>query len=370
MMHDVAERCVKDGGLPHRFIGEFFEIDGYTFMFNEGHADCMVADLYDIRETFLNGEVFTEIRVPLEYPLGAGESGTADIVGRTWRGVLHVEDWKFGEGIIVEAEMNFQGMLYAAGALQKIYPEAWENPTQRVVIRIRQPRVMGGGSTWETTVGFLRQWCEEVVVPKIAEINEGRGVFQPGEKQCRFCKARLGNSDLGIEPCAAYQNHNLEFARKVFGNLDLAAGLGAEPEPTKQRELTPEIRVWLLDHADMFKDWLADLADQARADLERGRKHLVPGKKLVLGRSGPTRYKQPVQAEVVAERFLGDEGFERKLRTPTQMKDRLGEHAFDLLFGGLYEQPAGRPVIVDESNPKPAIPTMADKIGPIPKESE
>lgn len=370
MLHEVAERCLINGGLPYQYVGEIFEIDGYVFVFDKDHADCMIADLYDIRETFLNGVLYPETRVKLDYPLGPGESGTADIIGRTWRGVIHVEDWKFGEGVIVDAEWNEQGMLYAVGAIQAFFPEAWDERDQKVVIRIRQPRIMGAGSSWETTVGELRDWCEDTVKPKIAEIREGRGVFNPGPKQCHWCPRRRGHRDLGIEPCAAYNQFNLDIAKQAFGEVEIASILGTEPERTPPKSLSPELRVWLLDHADMFKTWFDELADDARADLERGRFDQVPGKKLIAGRAGHRKFRDERQVSAYARSVTGEKAFETKLKSPAQLEKVHGEILFDLLYGGAYEQPAGKPVIVDLSNPKPALPPVTEALGPIPNESE
>lgn len=370
MLHEVAERCLINGGLPYQYVGEIFEIDGFVFVFDKDHADCMIADLYDIRETFLNGVLYPETRVQLDYPLGPGESGTADIIGRTWRGVIHVEDWKFGEGIIVDAEWNEQGMLYAVGAIQAFFPESWDDRDQKVVIRIRQPRIMGAGSSWETTVGELRDWCEDLVKPKIAEIREGRGVFNPGPKQCHWCPRRRGHREKGIEPCAAYNQFNLDIAKQAFGEIEIASILGTEPERTPPKSLSPELRVWLLDHADMFKEWLGELADDARADLERGRFDQVPGKKLIAGRAGHRKFRDERRVSAYARSVTGEKAFETKLKSPAQLEKVHGEILFDLLYGGAYEQPAGKPVIVDLTNPKPALPPVTEALGPIPNESE
>ena len=368
MLHEVAEECLLDGGEPHRYIGRKYDIDGFDDLeVTKDMADSMVADLYAVRDDFIDGEFHVESRVPLDFPLGPGESGTADIVGLTWRKIIKVKDWKFGEGIIVDAEWNEQMMLYGIGAIVKHYPEYIDKPETPVELEILQPRIRGAGSTWCTTVGELWKWAEEEVVPKIEIINAGKGTFNPGPKQCFWCDGKKGAPELGIKRCAAYELYNLNIARKAFGDLDAAALLGVDPTPTVVKEVEPEMRVWLLDNADMFTSWLADLKDIVHKDLEAGRDDQAPGKKLVQGRMGHRKYNKDRidEIEELARQQLEDEAYDTNLKSPAQLKKALGEDVFDLLFSDLITQDRGQPIIVDIGHPKPALKTLKEAFGKI-----
>lgn len=367
MLHEIAERCLLDGGDPHRFIGEKFEIDGHHLEMTKDMADCMVADLYDVRDIFTDGELHIETRVKLDWPLGEGESGTADISGKTWNGIIRIDDWKFGEGIKVDAEHNEQMSLYGIGAILEFWPD--DPPDTKVHLTIRQPRIRDGNSTWETTIGELMTWAEEVVVPAIAEIKSGTAPFNPGPKQCYWCPAKKGNIDLNIPPCAAHEQFNLGIARRMFTDLDVASLLGAEPTEVPTSSVDPHMRIWLLDHADMFTDWLKDLKDQIHNDLEAGRDHMAPGKKLIEGRAGHRKYKESEQATVekLARQQLGDGAYDVSLKSPAQLEIALGKPLFDLLFDGLVEQSRGKPIIADMGHPKPALPSLRQQLGSIPE---
>lgn len=372
LMHDIADRCLKDGGDPHRFIGEKSVIDGFHVEFVKDMADCMIAPLYAVRDDFVDGQMFSEIRVDLAYPLGPGESGTTDICGIDWRKTIHVKDWKFGQGVVVEAEENEQGMLYAIGAIRQIYPALWHNDDQKVLIEIIQPRVRDGGSKWETTVGYLRKWADEVVVPKIAEIHSGVAPYTPGPKQCQWCPAKRGSPSLGIAPCRAFTNHNMNYAKSMFGDLETAIALDLVPTPTPVEALSPQQRVWMLDHANMFTGWLELLSDRVRRDLEMGNLDQAPGKKLVAGRASARSYKtgMSVAAEKIARKQIGAAALTTPtLLSPAQLEIALGKTLYDLLIDPLVEQRPGHPVIVDLSHPKPALANVRDKFAAISEES-
>ena len=70
-------------------------------------------------------------------------------------GKLHVIDFKYGQGVLVEAEHNSQMMLYALAALKK-YSRKYK--VKRVSMSIFQPR-RENVSTWTITATELRKWA-------------------------------------------------------------------------------------------------------------------------------------------------------------------------------------------------------------------
>lgn len=104
--------------------------------------------------------------------------------------VMIVEDYKHGQGIVVEPEWNSQMLYYAYGI---IYPRLGHIRSDRVVLlRICQPRafhVAGPVREWATTVGEIVLWAETTLIPgmKAAEIDKD---LKTGD-WCRFCPAKL-----------------------------------------------------------------------------------------------------------------------------------------------------------------------------------
>lgn len=83
--------------------------------------------------------------------------GTSDciVIGS---GLLHVIDFKYGQGVLVPAEGNTQMMLYALGAL-KAYAMLYE--INRVCMTIVQPR-HGAAPEYQVTVDELHAWGESI----------------------------------------------------------------------------------------------------------------------------------------------------------------------------------------------------------------
>lgn len=101
---------------------------------------------------------------------------------------LDINDFKYGEGIAVDAEHNEQMMYYAVGILEK----NMFSDDDVVTLRIIQPRAFhlaGPVREWQTTAGALRLWKETKLIPAMvrAEIDL---TLEPGE-WCRFCPAKI-----------------------------------------------------------------------------------------------------------------------------------------------------------------------------------
>lgn len=75
---------------------------------------------------------------------------------------LHIVDFKYGQGILVEAQNNPQMKLYALGALQ-LFDSLYD--IKEVSMTIFQPR-RANVSTWTIPVEELKTWAEEELKPK------------------------------------------------------------------------------------------------------------------------------------------------------------------------------------------------------------
>ena len=116
---------------------------------------------------------------------------------------LHIIDFKYGQGILVEAEHNPQMMLYALGALE-IYDALYD--IKEVSMTIFQPR-RENVSTWTIPIEELKAWAEEELKPKAQMAYDGDGEYLPGE-WCTFCKAAV--------KCRARAEEKMKLARMEF----------------------------------------------------------------------------------------------------------------------------------------------------------
>lgn len=99
--------------------------------------------------------------------------------------LLDVLDFKYGEGVIVEAHENPQIMYYAYGILRD-HPEI-----DRVRMQIVQPRITWNkDEPYEITANALREWAEGTLRPAMERADRDNGPLEAGE-WCRFCPAKL-----------------------------------------------------------------------------------------------------------------------------------------------------------------------------------
>jgi hypothetical protein len=129
--------------------------------------------------------LFTEQMVSFRsiVPDGFGTCDSAVVVPH--EKTLHVFDLKYGKGVLVEAEENSQGMLYAIGLYNKIHKEY---PCTRFVIHICQPR-RNHWDKYEISFDGLKAFS--LFVKEQAKIAlSTTAVKVAGEKQCQWCLAK------------------------------------------------------------------------------------------------------------------------------------------------------------------------------------
>ena len=117
--------------------------------------------------------------------------------------VLHIIDFKYGLGILVEAENNPQMMCYALGALE-IYDGIYD--IESVKMTIFQPR-RENISTYKMDKADLLHWAEIILKPTAELAYVGEGEYKAGD-HCQFCKAKA--------TCRRRAEYNLEIARYDF----------------------------------------------------------------------------------------------------------------------------------------------------------
>lgn len=118
--------------------------------------------------------------------------GTADVAVINldqWHPGIEIVDHKHGIGVVVEIEENAQVMYYAFLKIQNL---ALTDDTP-VRLTIVQPRVTwhpdGVIRSWDTTVGFIRDWAYNELLPAMVA-TQTDAYLDTGE-HCRFCPAKL-----------------------------------------------------------------------------------------------------------------------------------------------------------------------------------
>lgn len=241
---------------------------------------------------------------------------------------LMVIDFKYGLGVLVDAEKNSQMMCYALGALS-LFDGIYD--IKEVNMTIFQPR-RENVSTASMTKEELLHWAETVLKPTAELAAQGKGEYKAGD-HCRFCKLKA--------TCRKRAEYNLELAKYDF----------VVPSTLEDEEI--EI---VLSKADELVNWAGEVKEYALQQALSGKSW--KGWKLVEGRSNRRYVSEEAVAAKVEE--AGYDPYEKKLLGITAMTKQLGKKKFDELLKGLIEKPQGKPVLVPESDKRPALHTAVD----------
>ena len=238
---------------------------------------------------------------------------------------LHIIDFKYGMGVLVEAEGNPQMKLYALGALA-VYDALYD--IREVSMTIFQPR-RENVSTWTIPVEDLKAWAENELKPRAKMAYDGEGEYLPGE-WCTFCRAAVR--------CRARAEEKLKLAQTEFRmpplltDAEIEDILAVLPDLTKWAN---EIAAYALDAAlNHGKEW--------------------NGFKVVEGRSVRKYRDEAAVAEAAKEAGYKDI-YRQSLIPLTEMQRLMGKDRFEEILGGLITKAPGRPTLVPISDKRPVM---------------
>jgi hypothetical protein len=238
---------------------------------------------------------------------------------------LHIIDFKYGMGVLVDAVDNPQMKLYALGALE-IYDSLYD--IEEVSMTIFQPR-RENVSTWTIRVEDLKDWAEKELKPRAKKAYDGEGEYLPGE-WCTFCRAAV--------KCRARAEEKLKLAQSEFKLPPLLTDSEIEEVLSKLSDLTKwanEIIAYATDAAvNHGKEWY--------------------GFKVVEGRSVRKFKDEDAVAEVAKANGYKDI-FRQSLITLTEMERLMGKSKFEKILGDLIYKPPGKPTLVPLSDKRPAM---------------
>ena len=324
------------------------EIDQIT----DVYAEIVIGVIEEMKRNGCEPLVMVEEKVDYSHIAPSG-FGTADmlIIGRdeNGKGILHIADFKTGQGVFVNADHNSQMMLYALGGLAT-YGYIYD--IEIVRMSIIQPR-LDNISTFECTRKELETWGESIrETAKLA--YEGKGEQKPGD-WCRFCRAK--------PVCKACKDEALSLCREEFLDLDdgaLSDGAGTSSkvdmsEPVfKQPVLVPISELApLLPTLNRISSWIESVfAFISSEAINHGVP--IPGYKVVEGRSKRvfTDTKGVVDT-AVANGYT--DLYKKQLITLTEFEKMMGKKKFAELLGKYVTKPPGKLSLVPESDPREAV---------------
>ncbi|MFV0441756.1 MAG: DUF2800 domain-containing protein [Lachnospirales bacterium] len=238
---------------------------------------------------------------------------------------LHIIDFKYGQGVLVDAKDNPQMKLYAMGALET-YDALYD--IEEVSMTIFQPR-RENISTWTIPANELKSWAENELKAKAQLAINGEGDFCSGE-WCQFCRASI--------KCRTRAEENLKLAQMEFKLPPLLLDSEIEEILGKLSDLTK----W----ANSISAYAADSA------IRHGKQWY--GFKVVEGRSN-RKYSNEMQVAEIAKEHGYSDIYKQSLITLTEMEKLMGKKLFQEILGHLIVKPQGKLTLVPSSDKRQAV---------------
>ena len=295
------------------------EMDGYT----DDYVTFVMEQYEQAKQHCHDPQVLIEQRLDFSCYVPDG-FGTGDCIIVSDK-QLHIIDFKYGMGVLVEAEDNPQMMLYALGAL-RLFDPLYD--IEEVSMSIFQPR-RENVSTWTIPVTELMDWVETTLKPKAELAYKGEGDYTPGP-WCTFCKAAV--------KCRARAESKLQLARYEFAMPPLLTDAEIED---------------ILSKLDNLTKWANEIMAYAQ-DTAINHGKVWNGFKLVESRTN--RKYADEEAVIAAANAAGYTDIYKKSLIPiTEMEQLMGKQTFREVLGDLIIKPKGKPTLAPISDKRSAI---------------
>jgi hypothetical protein len=313
---------------------------------------CAIAQTYvDYcrRESVGAEVVFVEHRVAFNESLGVdgGAEGTIDFLA-LWPNRVLVVDLKAGYTKVMAGS---QLKRYALGVREQYGHLAdFETFTLAIVqpkldhideVTLTDAELDEYQALAKRSAQDVRNGIAAMDNPMMGEAEWQEQYLNPGEEQCKWCKAKAW--------CPA-------LAKEVAQTVSFAAAAGMDD--LTQVEVPPAPALGMaMSKVGMIEDWCKAVRAEVERELIAG--NPVEGYKLVQGRKGARAWVDEHKAEDLMRnkfRFKVDEVYDLKLISPTTAEKRFGEQTKRWSqLQALIGQNEGKPSVAPVSDKRPAI---------------
>lgn len=364
--HEVAQMCLEQGQDASAFAGRIITVargEGAQrterkFTVDEEMVEHVQKYVDIVRG--LGGELMVEQRVDFSRWIGVdGSFGTSDAVV-IWpeQREVAIVDLKYGRGVAVSAEENEQAQLYACGTLDLLALAYDVEDDWTVRLMIVQPRI-GNVSEWTLTVAQLKDFASRASVAARHAMHQYEGKAEPkltpGEKQCRFCRAKATCPALAAEVAETVHDGSGPADLSDFADLTVAA-------PSDLALLSGDLLGDRMAKVDQIEQWCKAVRAETERRLLAGEEVTGGGGfKLVQGKRGARAWVNPEQAEeaLKAMRLKTEQMYDMKLISPTSAEKlhkagAIGPRQWAKVKE-LYAQSEGSAHVAPASDKRPAL---------------
>jgi hypothetical protein len=325
-----------DEAAARKVVGELgVEVNGKVWPITDDMIDHCLDYAKLVREYASGSPILVERRLEFSHVVDVpGSFGTSDAVV-LGDDTLFVVDLKYGTGERVDALDNEQLQLYALGALKEY---EFLGDFQFVQMVTHQPRLNHVGECVVTVPELLAfgQRAKEAAVLALTPNAD----LVPGEKQCRWCKAKA--------TCPAIREEVLEIVAADVSDFD---------DLTTGNMLVDGNENYLsvaMNKVGLVEDWCKAI----RAEVERRlmASQDVPGYKLVGGRLGNRAWADEELAEkrFKSWRLRKDDMYDFSLISPTKAEKLLTPARWEKAQSLITRRP-GKPSVAPVTDRRPAI---------------
>jgi len=323
LLHDTIAQILDKGTDPSEYLGTVYNGVELT---QELIDTKLIPALELLNEIDPNSsmEFSVENRVGFGNRL-PGVFGSTDLLCRVGNRAI-VLDWKFGDGVTVEAEESEQLMFYAAAAIRTEKLEWWAKGAETLELVIIQPPHI---RRWTTTFARIDKF-EKDLVRAVKVAKQPDAPLASGD-WCRWCAAK---------PVCPVMTGALD--RVVNSQLE---GIDAA-----------QIGEYLAK-ADMLEDWVKALRELAFQMLEAGKP--VPGYKLVAKRGVRKWADDDLAYDVLRSLDLDEDDImtEPVLLSPAQIEKVLKKQKLAFPDNLVVSVSSGN-TLAPEDDPRPAALTF------------
>ena len=239
--------------------------------------------------------------------------GTADaIIYDELTRRLHVIDLKWGKGVKVEVEENYQLICYAIGAMNAY---GWLYDIEWIDLHIVQPRMNNTKSIYFGVEKLLEY--EKLFKQAIQAALQPDAKRTPHDKACKWCPVKA--------TCPALLELTKNAAISNFEKL----------------ELSDDDYRYILDNSDLISNFIKSVEEKTYNKLVAGGS--LEGYKLVQGRS--TR-KWTDDAEEALKGSLGEAAYSKKLIGVTEADKKIPKEVME----ELTQKEIGKPLLVKQED--------------------
>jgi len=317
LLHDVIAELLEFDKPPQQCIGAQYNDQVLTQELLDEKIIPALAAL-DVVDPDKAMEYMVETRVGFGDYL-PGVFGSTDLLGRLGNRAI-VLDWKFGDGVMVNAQDNDQLLFYAAAAMRTDACKwVFEGADEIELIIVQPPEIRRWVTDKARVVSF-----EQELAKAVRRAQQDDAPIKTGE-HCRWCAAK---------PICPQMNGAIDRAiHQQIVNLN--------------KDQLGEY----LAKADMMEDWIKDLRALAFQVLESGAE--VPGYKLVAKR-GTRQWVEEAAIEAWVDANNIKDAYETKIKSPAQMEKVLKKHGKELP-NDLVTTVSSGSTLAPESDPRPAV---------------